>query len=179
MNKTEKPAAAASGPGAVTIRKAEKRDFPFILRENEDNVKFLSPMSADALARFSENAELLLVAEIGGEPSAFLIALREGLTFYESENYRWFQSHYGKFLYIDRIVTSDICRGHGVGKRLYQAVFRHAAETGVPVVTAEIDTLPYNEASLKFHKAMGFYEVGTQTIRNGSVTVSLQARDIP
>ena len=43
-----------------------------------------------------------------------------------------------------------------------------------PFVTAEIDTEPYNEVSLGFHQAMGFREVGVQTVRNNSIRVSLQ-----
>lgn len=46
-------------------------------------------------------------------------------------------------------------------------------------MTAEIDTEPYNEASLKFHAAMGFHEVGVQRIRGGCVQVSLQEAPIP
>ena len=42
----------------------------------------------------------------------------------------------------------------------------------------EVDTIPYNEPSLKFHEAMGFHEVGEQIIRGGTVKVSLQAREI-
>ena len=88
--------------------------------------------------------------------------------------YLWFSKNYGKFLYIDRIVIDAPYRRLGVGKELYREVFRHAAETGVPFVTAEIDTEPYNEVSLGFHRAMGFREVGVQSVRNNSIRVSLQ-----
>ena len=55
----------------------------------------------------------------------------------------------------------------------------HARNTKVPVVTAEIDTEPvYNEASLRFHDAMGFREVGTQYVRDGKIKVSLQAAEV-
>ena len=43
------------------------------------------------------------------------------------------------------------------------------------MVTAEIDTIPYNETSLKFHERMGFQEVGVQFVRKNSIKVSLQA----
>ena len=43
----------------------------------------------------------------------------------------------------------------------------------MPFVTAEVDTVPYNAESLGFHAAMGFHEVGTQSVRGGSITVSL------
>lgn len=158
----------------VCLRPAQKEDYPFILRVNEENVEVLSPMDGDRLNRLAGAAELLLVAEADGVPAAFLIALREGVGFYDSENYRWFSRNYEKFLYIDRVVIDEPFRGLGIGRELYQAVFQRSRETGVPFVTAEIDTIPYNEASLKFHQVMGFRQVGEQVIRGGTVKVSLQ-----
>ena len=158
----------------LKIRKAEEKDYPFILRVNEENVEVLSPMDEGRIRDFSEWAELFLIAEMDDEPVAFLLGLREGLAAYDSENYLWFSRNYEKFLYIDRIVIDVPHRRLGVGKALYQAVFRHAKETGVPFVTAEIDTEPYNEVSLGFHQAMGFREVGVQAVRNNIIQVSLQ-----
>ena len=158
----------------VQIRKAEEKDYPFILRVNEENVEVLSPMDEERIRSFSEWSELFLIAEADEEPVAFLLALREGVQPYDSENYLWFSKNYQKFLYIDRIVIDVPYRRLGVGKELYQEVFRYAKETGVPFVTAEIDTEPYNEVSLGFHQAMGFKEVGVQTVRNNTIKVSLQ-----
>ncbi len=162
------------GKNVVVIRNVEEKDHPFILRINEENVEVLSPMDEARLRKFVEFGELTLVAEVNGRPAAFLIALREGLAFYDSENYRWFQRKYPEFLYIDRIVIDEPYRRLGLGRELYRKVFEHARAAKVPFVTAEIDTEPYNEVSLNFHKEMGFREVGVQAIRNNSVKVSLQ-----
>jgi predicted GNAT superfamily acetyltransferase len=158
----------------LKIRKMEEKDYPFILRVNEENVEVLSPMDENRIQEFSAWSELFLMAEMDGEPVAFLLALREGLADYDSENYLWFSKNYEKFLYIDRIVIDEPYRRRGVGRKLYQAVFRYAKEAEIPFVTAEIDTEPYNEVSLGFHQAMGFREVGTQMVRNNSIRVSLQ-----
>ena len=163
---------------ALTIRKCTEKDYPFILKANEENVDFLSPMDEDKLKKFASSAETLMVADIDSTPAAFLIAFREGLSFYDSENYRWFSKNYPKFLYIDRVVIDMPYRGSGIGRALYNAVLSHAKITGVPFVTAEIDTVPYNEASLKFHKCLGFKEVGVQSIRGGTIKVSLQEAEI-
>ena len=157
----------------LCIRKLEKSDCPFVLRINEENVSVLSPMDEERLRVFETMAELFLLAECDGERAGFLIALREGCEAYESENYRWFSRHYPRFLYIDRIVIDEPFRGRGIGCALYERVFARAADTAVPFVTAEVDTVPYNAESLAFHAAMGFREVGTQSVRGGSVTVSL------
>lgn len=166
------------GKKAIQIRQAEERDFPFLLRVNEENVAVLSPMDQAKLERFAASAELFLIAEADGAPAAFLIALREGIGWYDSENYLWFSGKYAKFLYIDRVVIDAPYRGLGIGRQLYQTVFEHAHLTDVSSVTAEIDTIPYNGASLKFHAAMGFQEVGTQMIRGGSMKVSLQEASV-
>lgn len=159
----------------IVIRTATPGDYPFVLKLNEENVEVLSPMDEDKLTYFAGAAELFYVAYMDGRPVAFLIALREGAEDYDSENYLWFSKAYEKFLYIDRIVIETSARGLGLGRLLYREVFRHARQTGVSTVTAEIDTIPYNGASLKFHQEMGFQEVGEQVIRQGTVKVSLQA----
>ena len=162
----------------ITVRNIEEGDFPFILRINEENVAVLSPMDEAHLRRFGDMADCFLIAELDGKRAGFLIALREGCGSYESENYRWFSRQYPQFLYIDRIVIDEPYRGRSIGRTLYEQVFTRAKETAVPFVTAEVDTVPYNAESLAFHAAMGFHEVGTQSVRGGSVTVSLLEKGI-
>ena len=162
----------------VTIRPADMRDMAFVLTSNAANVEVLSPMDEDGFKTFLKSAELFLIAQVHGAPAGFLIALREGDSVYGSENYRWFCKNYSNFLYIDRVVIDGSFRGMKIGQKLYSAVFDHAAKTGAPYVTAEIDVIPYNEASLKFHAAMGFHEKAQQYIRGGAVKVSLQEREI-
>lgn len=160
------------------IRQATEDDFDFILRLNEENVEVLAPMDREKLQEFLNISTLLWIAYVGNQKAAFLIALTEDASSYKSENYCWFRQQYSHFLYIDRIVIDKPYRKIGLGKELYNNVFCFAKDNDIPIVTAEIDTIPYNETSLKFHKAMGFKEVGTQFVRNGSVKVSLQAANI-
>lgn len=162
----------------ITVRPVKDTDYAFILRVNEENVEMLSPMDEEKLRDFQRISTLFWVAEVDGEPAGFLIALTEGASSYQSENYLWFQRQYPRFLYIDRVVLDRPYRRIGLGKTLYEKVFGFAKEQKIPVVTAEVDTIPYNGASLQFHRAMGFLEVGTQFVRNGSVKVSLQAADM-
>lgn len=161
----------------ITIRNAEPKDYDFILNVNEVNVEVLSPMPMERMLWLKEMSEMFVVAEVDGELAAFLIAIREGQP-YDSENYVWFSKKYPQFLYIDRIVIDESFRAAGLGRALYEAVKDHAKKTGVGVVTCEVDTIPYNETSLKFHEAMEFREVGEQIIRGGAIKVSLKACEL-
>ncbi|MBR5793933.1 MAG: hypothetical protein IKY28_04615 [Anaerotignum sp.] len=49
----------------VKIRKAEEKDYPFILRVNEENVEVLSPMNEAGIQNFFHWSELFLIAEVG------------------------------------------------------------------------------------------------------------------
>ena len=158
----------------IIIRNVKPEDYDFILNLNEINVEVLSPMPMERMLWLKEMSDMFVVAEVDGELAAFLIAIREGKP-YDSENYVWFSNKYPQFLYIDRIVIDEPFRSDGLGRKLYDAVKERARETGVKVVTCEVDTIPYNETSLKFHEAMGFKEVGEQIIRGGAIKVSLKA----
>lgn len=158
----------------ITLRPVEEKDFAFILRINEENVAVLSAMDEAKLRKFAETATPFLVAEVDGELAGFIVVLREGLEYYKSLNYLWFSERYEKFLYIDRIVIDEPFRHLGLGKAIYKAVFEEAKNQGVDYVLAEIDTIPYNEISLNFHKLMGFVEVGEQDVPTNNTRVSLQ-----
>jgi len=161
----------------IVIRNAEVKDYDFVLNLNEVNVEVLSPMPMERMLWLRDMCEMFIVAEVDGKLAAFLMAMREGHP-YDSENYVWFSKKYPEFLYIDRIVIDEPYRSIGLGRQLYDCVKNHAEETGVGVVTCEVDTIPYNEASLKFHEAMGFKEVGEQIIRGGAIKVSLKACEL-
>lgn len=158
----------------IRIRDINADDFPFILKVNQENVDVLAEMNDDRLSFFKKRAELFFVVEVDGVPAAFLICLKDGIDDYDSENYQWFSKHYSKFLYVDRIVIDEPYRKLGIGRKLYFEVFRHARKINADVVAAEIDIMPYNGSSLKFHEKMGFEEVATQYVREGTVKVSLQ-----
>ena len=95
-------------------------------------------MSKEGFCNFKNRAQLFLTVEVDGAPAAFLIALRECVETYKSENYLWFSKNYEKFLYIDRVVIVESFRGCGIGKKLYSRVFEEAKKTGVPFVAVKI-----------------------------------------
>lgn len=161
----------------IVIRDVRESDYPVITRMNKDNVEVLSPMDAERAKYLSALTELFRVVELDGSVAAFLIAMRDHVD-YVNENYNWFSERYKSFLYVDRIVIDEPYRRIGIGRLMYEDVFSHATKIAVEAVTCEVDTEPYNEASLNFHSVMGFKEVGAQYVRNGSVKVSLMAKTL-
>ena len=158
----------------MNIRTASTADFPDLLRLNEESEHFLSPLTLARLEMLFHEAAYRRVVETDRKVVAFLLAFREGCT-YDSPNYRWFIEHYGRFLYIDRVVVSESVQGRGVGKLLYDDIFTFARETDAQRLTCEFDIDPPNEVSRRFHERYGFNEVGTQAVAGGKKTVSLQA----
>jgi len=157
----------------MILRKLENKDLKRVLDLNEESVHFLSPMTMEKLQQLKSQSEMISVIEVDGIVEAFVLTIKEGKA-YDSVNYLWFQKHYHRFLYIDRVVVSIKMQGKGLGRMLYESVFEHAKQIGVPYVTAEIDINPPNPVSLKFHEKFGFKEVGKQSVADGKKVVSLQ-----
>jgi predicted GNAT superfamily acetyltransferase len=157
----------------MQVRDALPTDADALLALNAASVAVLSPLDAARLARLRRAAMLCRVIEVGTAVRAFVLALREGAD-YDSPNYRWFDTRYPRFLYVDRIVVDAAFRGHGMGQALYADVFARARRDTVPLVACEFDIDPPNPTSARFHARQGFVEVGRQTLADGKV-VSLQA----
>ena len=159
------------------IRKALKKDYTKILRLNQNDVEMLSPLDENILMRMDELSEIFNVIEHENEVVAFILAFRDGCDYW-SDNYQWFMDNYSNFIYIDRIVIDENHRRQGTAQKLYEDIFDYALKNGHDMVCAEIDIEPeYNYPSIKFHKKMGFREVGTR-ISKQTLTVSLQIKEI-
>lgn len=158
----------------MQIRNATVADFPRILALNEESVHFLSPLNHERLSLLHAAAPYHRVLESDGAVQAFLLVLREGAT-YDSSNYQWFSQRYRQFLYVDRVVVSASMQSRGVGRLLYDDLFRFARGEGCQTITCEFDIDPPNPQSERFHAAFGFREVGTQRVGPKQKQVSLQA----
>lgn len=162
-------------PQAARIRPAVVDDFDAVLALNLAFEHLTSPMDGARLADLHAHCHRHLVVDDGGVV-AFLIAFREDAD-YDSVNYRWFDQHLARFVYIDRVVVDAAARGLGHARALYREIFELAAAAQVPYVTCEYDVEPLNEASRGFHARMGFREVARQTLQGGK-QVSLQVAEI-
>lgn len=160
------------------LRAARPDDEPALLALNLEAEAVLSPLDAPGLRHLVEQADQCLVVEREGVIAAFLLALGPGAD-YASENYRWFAARFDDFLYVDRVVVAPAWRGRGLGRMLYQALFRRATAIGVARVTCEYDVEPPNPPSAGFHARLGFTEIGRRRICGATKQVSLQAAVVP
>lgn len=159
---------------SVLLRDIADLDVPLVLDLNERNVELLAPLDATRLDQLSTWAHRAQVIEVAGEPAGFVITIPAG-TDYDSPNYRWFSALYGSsFHYLDRIVFEDRFRRRGLGSVVYDMIEADAATAGR--LALEVNAEPPNPASLAFHAARGFAEVGR--IGGPGKTVAMLAKDL-
>jgi predicted GNAT superfamily acetyltransferase len=128
-------------------------------------------------ARLEHLVRAALLARRIGELDAFLLAFDQDAG-YDSPNFIWFRARYPRFVYVDRIVVASSARGRGCARRLYDDLFEHAVRIGHDRVVCEVNQNPPNLASDAFHAALGFAEVGTASVYDGSKTVRYLSRDL-
>lgn len=145
---------------SVLVRDWQAGDLKALHAINEGAVPGVGTLTRAGLDDLVErqSAATLVAADAGGRARGFVVVMREGLD-YASLNYRWLSERYEWFIYVDRIAVDGAERGKGVGEALYAAVVeRFGGER--PVLLAEVNLEPPNPGSLKFHKRLGFREVG-------------------
>ena len=101
------------------------------------------------------------------EIKGFIICFREKSS-YDSPNYKFFSNTESKFLYIDRIAIKDSFRRQGIGKSFYEHIEKIAITKEIPLC-CEVNTLPKNLISIKFHESFGFKKIGNIEYEDHSV----------
>ncbi len=159
----------------MKLRRATAHDHPRLLALNQASVQELSPLDEQRLEYILALAHSCLVAEReDGHVVAFAIAVAPG-TDYDSANYIWLGERFERFLYLDRIAVDAACRRQGVGALLYDAMEDAAATYGRMV--CDVNVLPRNDASLAFHAARGYREVG-ELAHGEAKTVALMSKEL-
>jgi predicted GNAT superfamily acetyltransferase len=125
--------------------------------------------------RLQHLVALAFLARRIGNLDAFLLALDQDAD-YDSPNFQWFRARYPRFVYVDRIAVASSARGRGYARRLYQDLFEHAAQAGHDRILCEVNSRPSNPESDAFHAALGFVEVGSASVYEGSRTVRYLSR---
>jgi hypothetical protein len=165
----------ADSETVVTVRAVEDADLEDVLRLNESSVPAVNSVDLEQMRWFAANAAYFSVALHDGEFAGFLIGMRPG-TAYASPNYRWFCEVFEDFGYIDRVAIAAGARRHGLATCLYRH-FESSLPDNVGVLACEVNIVPPNESSMRFHAGYGFREVGTQSLDDGRKTVALMIKE--
>ena len=161
---------------ACKIQPSTEFDLPHILELNKAEIPAVNLLNEPEIRNLFSQAEYFHSLWLNREVIGFLIALGPG-AIYNSPNYRWFESRYNQFLYIDRIVIDPIHQGLGCGRMFYDHL-REFSGRQFPKITCEVNLRPKNEGSLRFHRRYGFGEVGTQETEGGAKQVSLMVYEM-
>ncbi|MFT5223266.1 MAG: putative GNAT superfamily acetyltransferase, partial [Glaciecola sp.] len=94
---------------------------------------------------------------------------------YASPNYAFFGHRHPDFTYVDRIAVAPEGQGLGTGRAIYEHVI---ATSTAPVLCAEVNVRPRNDASLAFHARLGFEALGEQETYGGSARVRMLERKL-
>ncbi len=139
-----------------SFRSVTTTDLPTLLELNNAAVPAVNALD---LAQLRELVDMSVAALTVDSLECLLLALRPGLS-YASANYRWFSDRYPDFLYVDRIVVGPGARDAGLGTLLYAEVDDCARRLRLPRITCEVNVVPPNPGSQRFHRRIGFSSVG-------------------
>lgn len=155
-----------------TIRDLTAADETAVRALNAANEPEVGPLDQQRFSLFAEHAARFRVVEVDGEVAGLFVGLTEAVP-YGSPNYRWFTERHERFAYVDRIALAPAVRGLGVADALYDELEGWAAETGRPVVCAEVNVVPANPRSMRFHERRGFVAVGELAPYDGDERVAM------
>jgi predicted GNAT superfamily acetyltransferase len=143
---------------STALRPISEADVPAVLGLNHRHVDLLSPLDAERLLWLVGVSDHADVVEVDEDVVGFVVTMAPGSD-YESDNYRWFASHYGEsFYYLDRIVIAEEMRRRGLAAFVYDAMEEIAHGFGRMALEVNVD--PPNVESLAFHEHRGYLEVG-------------------
>ena len=160
------------------MRERTPDDDDVLRAVNAANVPEVGPLDEDRLQLFAARAASFQVVELEGTVVGLFVGLAEGLP-YESPNYRWFAERHPRFAYVDRIALQPAARGLGIADELYERFERWALGTGRAVLCAEVNVVPPNPRSLRFHERRGFAVVGELSPYGTDERVAMVEKPLP
>lgn len=157
----------------MQIRPYLKRDLTALHHINIAGEPGVGAVTEAELAEIISMGACCVAIDADDAPCGFLLVLGPG-TAYKSPNYKWFEARHQAakttFIYVDRIAIAAAAQGLGLGAQLYHAAFAQYANS-VDCIACEVNTNPPNPGSVRFHKRLGFIEVGTQEFAPGKKAV--------
>ena len=141
--------------------------LPTILANIERFVHWLAPLDMEGLKNLIAVASY--VRQIG-DGDGVLIGFRSDSP-YQSGNLSWLRDKFDDFVYIDRVIIGENAQGQGYGRKLYDDFEAYAREHNIPRMVCEVNTIPDNPVSHKFHHSLGFVPCGEVEMYNGAKRV--------
>lgn len=164
----------------MPIRAYHSEDLARLFAANEASVPGVGKESEETLARWIAMSTCLVATNAQDLPLGFITVMGLHQPDYDSPNMRWFESYAkssGKrVVYVDRIALLPEARGQKLGEALYEAAFAHFEDHDE--IGCEVNTLPPNPGSHRFHQRLGFKEVGEATYKPGEKAVTFYARPL-
>ena len=158
-----------------TVRNIEIADLARVLEINNANTPGVSELTMSELETDIENClHALAIDNQYGEVCAFCITFAPDAPD-AGVNHQWFAERHKSFVYLDRIAIEASQQNCGLGALLYQTVEqRMLNSTEYLLLCCEVNLEPPNPGSMRFHKRIGFTEVGQQSPQQGYVVSLLQ-----
>lgn len=149
-------------------------DLPALHAINVAGEPGVGAVTAAELGAIIEEGDCLISVNASDDPLGFLLTLGPEAG-YASPNYEWFASRYESFVYVDRIAIAGEARGQGLGGMLYDAAFARFAGKAL-LMGCEVNVAPPNPGSMRFHRRLGFDEVGHQSFAEDKAVAYLARR---
>ena len=157
------------------VRNIEIADLSRVLEINNANTPGVSELTQSELETDIKNClHALAIDNEQGDVCAFCITF-DPCAPDAGANHQWFAERYKSFVYLDRIAIDSNHQNLGLGALLYQSVEQHMLRSAEhSLLCCEVNLEPPNPGSLRFHKRIGFTEVGQQSPQQGYVVSLLQ-----
>ena len=164
----------------MSIRQYRSSDIAVLHDANQASVPGVSTETMERLSEWISLSTCFVAADAADRPLGFLTLIAPGTLAYPSDNLRWFEAYIertGKsVIYVDRIALLPAARGQGLGEALYRAAFDHFSS--VDEIGCEVNTLPPNPGSHRFHQRLGFTQIDEQVFVPGEKSVAYYARTL-
>ena len=155
-----------------SIRDAVRGDLPSVVAINSASAPGVGPVALDELEDLRQRATVFWIAGQPNRVAAYLFGFADSAD-YDGEEFGWFRAREAGFLHIDQVAVAPWARHAGLGRTLYAHAARAAQARGLVRLTCGVNLRPPNPASLRFHAARSFREVGRLETRDGYL-VSMQ-----
>jgi len=130
-----------------------------VLRMNETFVHWLSALDQAGLNYILDRATYAKQIDDG---AGVLIGYAHDVDYPDHQNLAWLKARLDNLFYIDRVIIDETAQGRGFGRQLYTDVEAFARTGGYDWLTCEVNTVPDNPSSHRFHQAAGFEVFGAQ-----------------